>query len=441
MKKIVIALMTMGLVMTGTTVFAQGKYGADSANCIKYLSYYKEYYKQSNYAQALPSWRKAFKICPPTASQNMLIDGSSMIRNQIVANAKNPTYRKALIDTLMKLHDIRAQYYPKYARTALNNKGFDMANYMKNDSKALYDGLNDIIAANKEYTNPSLFVINLNAAVELYQQNQLSAEDIISTYQNSLSYLDGMQSSDSSQISIRDKVKTDLENLFISSKVASCDNLIALYSPRYEASPDDLELVSNIVKMMGSIEGCADNDLYMKAATSLYKLSPSYTAAYYLYRLNSSKGNFAIAVKYLEEAIAFDESDAKTDAQYEYELAAYCLKNGATAKAYDSAKRVIDLDPALAGKANFLLGTIWGSTTCSGNEIEKRAHYWVAVDYLMKARNEDPSLASDANSLIGQYSNYFPQAAEAFMYDITNGQTYTVSCGGMRATTTVRTNK
>jgi tetratricopeptide (TPR) repeat protein len=250
-----------------------------------------------------------------------------------------------------------------------------------------------------------------------------------------------MQSSDSSQISIRDKVKTDLENLFISSKVASCDNLIALYSPRYEASPDDLELVSNIVKMMGSIEGCADNDLYMKAATSLYKLSPSYTAAYYLYRLNSSKGNFAIAVKYLEEAIAFDESDAKTDAQYEYELAAYCLKNGATAKAYDSAKRVIDLDPALAGKANFLLGTIWGSTTCSGNEIEKRAHYWVAVDYLMKARNEDPSLASDANSLIGQYSNYFPQAAEAFMYDITNGQTYTVSCGGMRATTTVRTNK
>jgi len=27
------------------------------------------------------------------------------------------------------------------------------------------------------------------------------------------------------------------------------------------------------------------------------------------------------------------------------------------------------------------------------------------------------------------------------MYDITDGQSYTVSCGGMRATTTVRTQK
>ena len=43
--------------------------------------------------------------------------------------------------------------------------------------------------------------------------------------------------------------------------------------------------------------------------------------------------------------------------------------------------------------------------------------------------------------MIGQYSAYFPQAAEAFMYDITNGQSYTVSCGGLRATTTVRTTK
>jgi|SRR5574344_123359 tetratricopeptide (TPR) repeat protein len=441
MKKIVVALFITGLMLSCTSVFAQGKYGADSANCIKYLSYYKEYYKQQNYKESLPSWRKAYKTCPPTASQNMLLDGSSMIRNLIENNAKNETYRKALLDTLMTLHNVRVQYYPKYARTALNNKGLDMANFMTNDSKALYDGLNDIIAQNKEYTSPSLFVIDLNAAIDLYQKNQLNAEDVIGTYQNSLSYLDESQDTDPNKVAMKDKVKTDLENLFISSKVASCDNLIALYTPRYQASSDDLELVTNIVKMMGSIEGCTDNDLYMKAATSLYKLSPSYTSAYYLYRLNSSKGNFSTAVKYLEEAIDFNESDAKTDAQYEYELATYCYKNGSTAKAYECAKRALDLDPTLAGKCNYLIGSIWGATACGGNEIEKRAHYWVAVDYLMKARNEDPSLASEANSLIGQYSNYFPQAAEAFMYDITNGQSYTVSCGGMRATTTVRTNK
>jgi tetratricopeptide (TPR) repeat protein len=441
MKKIVVALFITGLMLSCTSVFAQGKYGADSANCIKYLSYYKEYYKQKNYKEALPSWRKAYKVCPPTASQNMLLDGSAMIRNLIESNSKNATYRKALLDTLMTLHNVRMQNYPRYKRTALNNMGLDMANYLNTDSKALYDGLNNVISQNKEYTSPSLFVIDLNAAIDLYQKDQLKADDVINTYQNSLSLLDAKDEADTNMIAMKAKVKTDLENLFISSKVASCDNLIALYTPRYQASSDDLELVTNIVKMMGSIEGCTDNDLYMKAATSLYKLSPSYTSAYYLYRLNSSKGNFSTAVKYLEEAIDFNESDAKTDAQYEYELATYCYKNGSTAKAYECAKRALDLDPTLAGKCNYLIGSIWGATACGGNEIEKRAHYWVAVDYLMKARNEDPSLASEANSLIGQYSNYFPQAAEAFMYDITNGQSYTVSCGGMRATTTVRTNK
>ncbi len=87
------------------------------------------------------------------------------------------------------------------------------------------------------------------------------------------------------------------------------------------------------------------------------------------------------------------------------------------------------------------MGQIWGSTVCGGNEIERRAPYWVAVDYLQKAKAADESLTEDANKLISSYAAYYPATAEAFMYDIQNGQSYTVSCGGMRATTTVRTQK
>ena len=88
-----------------------------------------------------------------------------------------------------------------------------------------------------------------------------------------------------------------------------------------------------------------------------------------------------------------------------------------------------------------LMGTIWGSVVCGGNDIEQRAKYWVACDFMNKAKAADESLAEDANNLIRQYAAYFPQTAEAFMYDVTDGQSYTVSCGGMRATTTVRTQK
>ena len=54
-----IAVTAVVLMFGGNNVFAQGKYGADSAECIKYLSYYKEYFKSKNYDAALPNWRKA----------------------------------------------------------------------------------------------------------------------------------------------------------------------------------------------------------------------------------------------------------------------------------------------------------------------------------------------------------------------------------------------
>ena len=80
MKKIgFIVFSAVLMVLGGHTMSAQGKYGADSAECIKYLSYYKEYYKSKNYDAALPNWRKAYSLCPATANQTMLIDGTSLI--------------------------------------------------------------------------------------------------------------------------------------------------------------------------------------------------------------------------------------------------------------------------------------------------------------------------------------------------------------------------
>jgi hypothetical protein len=60
---------------------------------------------------------------------------------------------------------------------------------------------------------------------------------------------------------------------------------------------------------------------------------------------------------------------------------------------------------------------------------------------MQKAKEKDASLAEECNRMIAQYSVYFPKTEDAFMYDLTNGQSYTVACGGMRATTRVRTQR
>jgi hypothetical protein len=442
MKKIgFIVVSAVLMVFGGHVMSAQGKYGADSAECIKYLSYYKEYYKSKNYDSALPNWRKAYSLCPPTANQTMLVDGTTLVRKLIVKNAANAEYRNALIDTLFSIHRTRAEYYPKYKVVAMNNLGFDMANFYKNDAQKLFEGLNEVIAANKELTKPSVLLIDLNAAIQMYQNNELDADALISVYQNNMAYLEQAVPADANAKEELEKVKDDMESLFISSKVASCEKILEVYTPRYEAAPEDLALVSNIVKMMSSVDDCTDNDLYLNAATSLHKLQPSSQSAYFLYKLNAARGNFDEAVKYISEALTYPEISVETAADYNYEAATFCVKNGKNAKALEFANKSMELADSYKGKAYFLIGTIWGATTCGGDEISRRAPYWVAYDYMAKAKEADPSLAEDCNRMMSQYRVYFPQTAEAFMYDLTDGKPYKVSCNGMTANTTVRTQK
>ena len=424
-----------------TSLSAQGKFGPDSAECIKYLSYYTEYYKQKNYDSALPNWRNAYKYCPPTSRYSLLSDGTTLLRRLITQNAKNPIYKDQLVDSLMTLYKQRVEFWPKYATASLNNQALDMYNYMKDEPKKLYEGLTEVVTINKTNTKPNIFLFQLSTACDLYKDGLLDPEQVINTYENAVGVLSSITPKNEVEGRMITKTIEDIESLFIASQVASCENLIALFEPRFAAAPEDLNLAKNIVKMMTVTEGCTDNELFLNAVTIMYNMEPSHTSAYYLYKLYAGRNDVDNASKYMREAITFEESDTDTDAGYFYELATFLVKNGKTADAYKATTAAVELSDTYDAKCYYLMGTIWGSTVCGGDEISKRAPYWVAVDYMQKAKNADPALAEDADRMIAQYRAYFPQTAEAFMYNITDGDPYTVSCNGMRASTTVRTQK
>ena len=440
MKKFIVLVAVAAMaMMSGSKVSAQGKYGPDSTECIKYLSYYSEYYKQKNYESALPNWRKAYHYCPPSSRYSMLSDGSTLVRSLITKNKNNPIYKAQLVDSLMTLYDQRVEYFPKYAVSSLNNKAIDMYNYMKDEPMKLLEGLTEIISQTKESTKTNVFIYQINTAIDLYKIGLLDPETVIEIYDNGMMYLGAMNPKNDNERNNIAKTTEDFEKLFIQSQVATCENLITLFTPRLEADPQGLDLAKNIVKIMSKAEDCTDNDIYLTAINTMHSQEPSATSAYYLYRLYSGRNDYDNAIKFLEEAIASADSDDATDGGYYYELALYQFKLRNNVKAYEAAKKAAELNAEFAGKAYMLMGTIWGTTTCQGDEIAKRAPFWVAVDYMQKAKNADATLAEEANNYIKQYSVYFPQTAEAFMYDVQDGQSYTVSCGGLRAGTTVRT--
>ena len=437
MKKLTIILLTVLAVFGGQfKVSAQGKYGADSAQCLLYLSYYQEYWKQKNYDSALPNWRKAYSVCPATASQNMFIHGTRLMTRQL-DKIKDPAQRAAIIDTIITLQDQRMAAYPKKRVEIMNNKGQYMINYRGSDSKYIYDNLSGIVAELGTQSSGSILVNLLQSGIALYREDKLSADEVIALYDTVSDAINGADAKNDAEAEDNAKAKATIESIFADSKVASCDNLIAIFGPRYEADPNNLALVSNIVKLMNNAEDCSSNELYLKAVTSMYKLDPSYRSAYALFRLNSAHDNIADAARYIEEAIADPESDETVDAQYNYELALFAYKNGMRGKAYEAARNAVELDHGYAGKAYLLIGNLWASSTCS-DEVDKYARFWAATDYFQKARNIDPTLAEDASASISSVSRYYPEASEIFMYDLTAGQSYTVSCGGMTASTTVR---
>ena len=441
MKKFVLLISVAAMALLGSSkVSAQGKYGPDSTECIKYLSYYTEYYKQKNYDAALPNWRQAYKYCPPTARYTMLSDGTTLLRNLIQKNQNNPVNKQQLVDSLMTVYNQRVQYWPKYATGSLNNMALDMYNYMKDEPAKLLEGLTDVIAQTKEQTRPNIFLFQINTAVDLYKKGMLDPETVINIYETGVQYLGQVKPKNDVEARSIEKTQTDFESIFITSQVASCDNLIALFTPRYEADPQNLDLSKNIVRMMSTTEGCMDNDLFLNAVQSVYNMEPSANAAYNLYKLYSSRSDFDNAVKYLEEAIMSEGSDDAADAGYYYELATFCFKNGKNAKAYEAANKAAELDrETWAGKAYMLIGTMWASVKSNGDYVESRAPYCIAVDYMIKAKNADSSLTEEANRLINTYSAYFPVASEAFMYGWDADKVYTISAGGLTASTKVRT--
>ena len=420
---------------------AQGKYGKDSAQCVGYLNFYKDYLKQGNYKEAASQWRGALQFCPPTASQNFYVDGRKIYKHLIGKSGGNAELRQGLIDTLMMIHKTRMENFPKSVKASTENIAYDMLQYnKKNDPAKVLSAIEDVVKLTGAQTKTNLLVPYMEVAGDMYKAGTIDADKVMQAYSEYLAILNGQYAAAPS-----DKLKEDIahfEGFFINSGVANCDNLLAIYTPKYEADPSNKEVLGTIVKLLGSNEECLKSELFLSALTSLHQVEPSYTSSYFLFKLNASKENVDEAIKFLEEAIASEESDNVKDAEHYMELAAYNFKNGNHAKAVAAAKAAVDADAATqGGKANILMANIWAGQRCTANDMDNRAKYWVAVDFCNKAKQFDPSIAEEANNLIAQYRQYFPKTEDAFMYDLTDGKSYSISCGGMNATTTVRTIK
>ncbi len=435
MKKI--AVLACGVCMLATVAQAQtkeDKYGVDSVKTITNASIYTELVKQKNFEEALPAWRYVF-FNAPAFQMNTYIRGEAIMDYMI-----QKTKKKEYVDTLMMVYDQRIKYFGDNDRYGegyiLGKKGLALFRYANGDTtmiKQAYSCLLRAFELDGPDTHPGTVVSAMGVAYELQKAGGLSREDFINLYMKLTEFLAARESEGEK---VYAPCKGAIDDIFFGSGLADCKTLSDLLTPRFEANRTDLETLKEISSLLRRRE-CTDLPLYTAVAEELYKIEPSADAAYSLAVMFGTKKDFDRMEQYLKEAIDKSE-DPAARSEYNLRLAQLYLAK----KDFPGVKTIclaVLKDAPNSGQAYILIGRAYafGSTDFPGEDFEKHAVFWAAVDKFIKAKQVDPNVAEEANKLIEQYSVYFPTKDEAFFRSITAGQSYKVG-GWINETTAAR---
>lgn len=400
--------------------------------CATNLNLYKDGFKAKDYKEAYKYWRVAYKICPG-ASLKALQEGR-VIYQHFIETAPNEAAKQAYVDSLMALYDTRIKYFPKYAASALEFKVQDLLVYRPNQAPQALEMINTLIKSQGENASAEIIAYGMVITCDLYKKKEATADQVMNYYSTYGSIIEKQLAADPNSEEIKN-AKATLDATFVNSGVANCDNLVELYTSKFEQTPNDIEMLKRIVALF-SANRCTKSDLYFKAAIALQKLEPSAEGALNVANLFTERGEYMKALPYFKEAAGSKTSAKEKSGIYIYAAGAM-MKAGNKSEARSLARLALDAD-ANSGMAYILIANIIGSEKCNAADpVLSAGPYFVAVDYLRKAKQVDPSVADEADRLINSYSAAFPSKTDLFSYAYEVGQTITVGCG-INERTTVR---
>lgn len=443
-------LLAIGFFVTAsTTVFSQeqdfsgpqyAKYGETpevrKENIMKY-NFFMEASKLQQYDKAASLLKEILETAPK-ASVNLYIIGRN-VYNSKVANAQTVAERKAYADTVFNIYDLRIEHFGSSAKQGtsyiLNKKAKDAISYIPDDLDRLDVIVTEAFDANTGNQDLELVQGYFNLITENYMVDNVEADFLLAKYESISTMLDAQEGED------KEETKKVIDALFIQSGAASCENLEKIYKPQFVANPTDKELVKKIARYLVQQE-CA-SDFKNEISEAFYNLEPSPAAAISLATSAQQEGDLERAFKFYDEAINLEE-DAETKSNYELRAAGTALISENPRLAAQYARSSISTHETNNGVAYFILAQAQGAglSGCSG--FDRQAAYWLIVDNLLRAKNlleEGDSTRDKVIESINSYSAGFPSAEEVFFRTLTPGNSYTVSCGWVSGTTTIREKK
>ena len=459
---------------------SESKYGADSVACVTNLSIYGEAYKQWEQAKFAPesismemvkAWREVFLNCP--RSSQLIYTRGEKIMDYFIRT--NPAQKDAYIDTLCMMMDNRAKYFPTDPKTGgsqvasiMGRKGLLIYTYNKSRYEEAYNVLKDAVALDPTQLQGAFIDAYFKATIDMVNNDKAEKMTVINVYQELSEVVDNnisaLAETEAELVAAKEEAeaggdaeavagfekqlekneksinnnkgtKSNLDNLF--QPYASCDDLIKVFSAKMAETPDDVVLLKRITTILDK-KDCTESKLFLDAAVKLNELEPSPEASYSLGIKFFKDKKWSDAATFFEQATKTENNDRKYRA---YRNLGMCYENmGSLSRARDIYRRAAQIDPT-NGEPYLLIGMLYaGSAKQFSGEVESKAVFWAAVDKCLKAKQIDPSCTEKANSLIRNYSQYFPSMETIFFNDYSEGQSFNVG-GWIGETTTIRAKK
>lgn len=418
------------IILSSLEISAQSKYGKDEQACKENVSVFREYCKQKNYEDALNPWRWAYTNCPASYA-TIYKNGPKIIKAQI---KKYPENKNEYIDTLMMIFDQRIKYGFGKEGYILGLKGYELFFVDKNRAEEAYQILKTSINMDNNTSSVQAVYAYMKATIHLQKKGIKSKEDVLSTYSVVSEIVD---------YNIKNKSKTTKNFIKYSEKIedmftpyANCEDIISLYSEKFQNSKEDIDLLKRIEKILNEKE-CVKNQLYLDVLSILQDLDESYDYEIKLASTLFANGYFLKSSNVFKKILQNYDLEENLKAKTLLDYANSLRMEKKYSQAISQTIKALQIKPDW-GEAYLLQGNIYvsGAKSC-GNDFEQTTVYWLAVDCFVKAKSDD-KVKDIAVKSINTYSKYFPNKETCFFNGVQSGEKYTIGCW-INQTTLART--
>lgn len=442
-------LLSLTLFLLGNvTTKAQEDCETDYSLYREYISHWKQakYNPKNINPQMITSWRNVYNNCP-SLRQNTYLDGVTIMTYAFIRPEKNAEIKDKYIDTLIMIYDKRAEYFPNGKNGSqigniMGRKGIDIFTWAPHRYEEAYNALKQAIDLDGNNSNYAFINTYFTTVITMVKNGKLEESAILDEYDRLSGIVDhnikvNTEMANEKVLTNFNETKANLD--LAVQPYANCEDLVRIYQPKFEANPNDVELLTKIAQVLEKRK-CDDTELYLAVAVNLHKVNPSPESAYLIGKKYLAEKDYNQATTYLLQSTKSSNTDWAHQSYIYLAQIMNMNKNYEQGRTY--ARKAYELDKT-NGEPFIIIGQLYAASAsnCGNGDFETKTAFWAAVDQFEKAKSIDPSLTSKANELINAYEHYFPTIESIFFNGFEEGQEFILDKCWINEKTKVRAAK